>query len=121
MMERTRERIAAVLAGHDSAVLCVRDGTQVILTPLRYVSDGLDLTGELPAWRDGLFFLEQHPQVMLIVPSGPDAGYCVRYQGDAALDPGAGRTGYRTVRIRPRRIDVLDPQVDWAICETFEQ
>jgi len=103
--------------------------------PVHYRRDGLDIICRLPAWVDPFPGTELAGIVRLLVPASPDEALTwLEYDGEARnLDlpeavcrglfprvlPG-GEAGYLLLRIRPRRISIVDGKRGWGFRETLD-
>ncbi len=123
MQERLRDQIGQYLAENRVATLCAGNSVGSCSSLVTYDSRGLILECWLPRWADTLYFLEQQPQVALVIPLGDQSRGLrwLHYQGWAELIPATGEEDlYQRVRIVARRIDLIDEQQGPGIRATLE-
>lgn len=130
MWDELRDRIVDCLTAHDTAVLCAVGSDEPGGAVVRYWNQGLTIGCLLPRWIDIAFYIEERPQVLLLI--GLSEGHWLHYQGFAQIvtDPecallrGTLPLAYTdsqiVVQITPRRIDLLRDASSWATRETLE-
>jgi hypothetical protein len=105
------------------------------VVPAWHYSHGLEIVCVLPRWSDALYFLEQDPRVMVIIPDTQSKALrWLQYSGSAYViqPPYAERIlpqgslnmqiddGYAAIRITAERIDLIDENRGWGARETLE-
>lgn len=135
MFDALRDHIQTFLAGHQQCVMTARDGDSTATLLARYHADGLCVDCLLPLWAEITYCLEHNPQVTLVIPPGDgDAESWMQVQGRAEalaapewhtllpMQPAgmAPADLFRVVRVRPRRIDLIDERRGWGARETLE-
>lgn len=119
MQDRLRDQIIQYLAKSQVATLCAGGCSTLVA----YRSYGLNLECWVPRWADTLYYLEQQPQVALVILLGDqDRGLrWLHYRGRAELAPAAHPDHlYQRVRVAPHRIDLIDEQQGPGIRATLE-
>ncbi len=123
MQDRLRDQMSHYLAQNQAATLCASSTAGIGSTLVYYRSNGLTLECRVPRWSDALYYLEQQPQVALVIALGDqDQGLrWLHYQGRAELALAMGTDHlYQPVRIVPYRIDLIDEQQGPGIRATLE-
>ena len=140
MLDELRDRMASFLARYHVCVLSVNGSPGAWAMPVRYhplpEAGGHALVVEclLPHWADGLYYLEQNSQVMLVIwETDVEALRWLQMQGRAqpVRRPDWRRWSlprcsvppeelYRVVQVTPRRIDLVDEGRGWGARETLE-
>jgi hypothetical protein len=120
-LDELRERVAARLSAHQVGVFSAGGPEGASAIPVRYRSRGLEVECELPRWADAVYGLEQDARALLIVAE-PTAGPLrwLEYRGLADLIAAEGAEPYLTVRLRPRRVDLVDETRGWGARETLD-
>jgi hypothetical protein len=131
MWDELPDRIASLLTKSSLGVLCAMGRDKPSGAVVRYRSQGLDLTSLLPRWADVAFYIEERPQVLLLIALSE--GCWLHYQGLAQVrampdwaellpegPPITSADRYMVVEITPRRIDLLDVSRAWGSRETLE-
>lgn len=138
-MEKINEKIAAYLASQKVCMVstAARHGLGVI-TPAPYRAAGLEIEFLLPRWADLVYYLEEDPETLIIVPQEPDPSDCwLEYRG--FVKPVANPDWlawtlaypalqlvkpypelYRVFRVTPRRLDLINQQRSWGARQTLE-
>ncbi len=133
MFDRLREEIVQYLARHAIGVLSMRGGDAAYALPVRYHSQGLQITCLLPRWSDAAYYVEQPVAVVLVVPDAEDGACWLHYTGEAVAvvegDIGSVLQGepavfqperYRMAKLTPSRIDLIDQRQGWGWRQTLE-
>ncbi len=136
MLDELRDRMVAYLARNQVCVIaCMNTGRQdgAWAIPARYYRDGLELACFIPRWADIVYYVQQDPQVLLIIqdPTSPGKSW-LEYRGIAKLLPckNLAQTGliseseldtrFVVLHVQPERIDLLDESHGWGARETLE-
>ena len=135
MIEELRDRIASYLAHHRVCVLSLIGAQEVRAMPVQYRGRGLEVECLIPRWADVAYYLEQSPQVLLVIQGCYIAGlHWLQYRGVArpvaapdwaawlphwssAAPPGEL---YLVVRVTPERIVLFDESKGWGMRETLD-
>lgn len=135
MLDQLCDRFAARLAHHHVAVLTTTGGDEAWAIPVFYQCSRLDICCLVPHWAGAVYYLEQDPQVLLIVQPQPDSPLCwLQYRGQArplalgdwpgpwpeGVPPAEGRVRYQILSITPLRLDWIDERQGWGVRETLE-
>lgn len=107
--------------------------------PVRYRTKNLELDCLVPRWADAAYYVEQSPDVLLVIlsalPSGIDDRLCwLQYRGTAQPVATPDWSGllpkgeslalaadlYLVFHLVPERIDLLDESQGWGARETLE-
>jgi hypothetical protein len=112
-----------------------RRSSSVTAVPVHFRNFGLELHCLVPRWADAAYYLEQNPEVLLIIQSqaAPELGW-LQYRGDAIIIPnpdwsellpsGTSQSGpearYLAFHIRPSRIDLIDETEGWGVIASLE-
>ncbi|NUM43334.1 MAG: hypothetical protein HUU38_01400 [Anaerolineales bacterium] len=140
MLNRLRERLTDLLAHQNVCIFSANEpggasGGGVWAVPVRYHSHGLAVDCLVPRWADASFYLEQNPQVLLIIRSSDGVPLrWLQYRGRAHILPAPDwpellpkedaqtppETRYLAVRIQPTRIDLIDEAKGWGVLESLE-
>lgn len=135
MLDTLRRQIARFLDSRQVGMLSARGAGEPWALPVRYARDGLDIICRLPAWVDPFAQGESDPFVRLVIPKVLDEpNTWLEYDGSAellealeapsrALFPQAfpgKQPGYLLLRIRPRRISIVDETRGWGFRETLD-
>lgn len=115
--------------------LCTAGEQGVRAMPVRYRNSGLTLYCLVPRWADIEFYIEQNPDVLILVSfNSVDALRWIQYSGKAGFDPAAGwkqfslpgtmemhrHDLYKVIRVEPKRIDYINEEKGWGARETLE-
>lgn len=123
MQDRLRDQMSQYLAESRVATLCAGSLAGSCSTLVAYRSHGLNLECWVPRWADTLYYLEQQPQVALVILLGnQERGLrWLYYRGRAELAPATSADSlYQQVRVAPHRIDLIDEQQGPGIRATLE-
>ncbi len=129
MQEKEFEIIKGYLSAHRYGIISLAHDNRACAIPVSYLVDGLELECRLPEWSEAAFLLENSPEVTVIIPN--DAGKAdqcwLEYSAVAGesqqtgMAPWAGQPGsYRSVRLKPLRIDLIDMRRGWGARDTLE-
>ncbi|MBI4671315.1 MAG: hypothetical protein HY741_06560 [Chloroflexi bacterium] len=135
MLDKLRDQIASYLMLHDVCIVSAVSAQGAWAMPVRYHSHGLKVDLVAPRWADVIWYVEQDPNVFLVIESHRAAGLCwLQYQGIAQpvaapnwteLLPGwksmtAPDDLYQVIRVTPKRIELVDENRGWGARETLE-
>lgn len=135
-------RLAILLACNRTCTIVTSTSLGTGVMPVRYRAQpvvsrasGLRLDCLVPRWSDMAYYLEQSPEVILIVQISRGIGLSwLQVVGSSKnilnpdwswLLPGWMRADqpdlhYLVVRVFPRRIDLIDEDLGWGVQETME-
>lgn len=135
MQDELRDRIKTFLNQHQVGVLAASGGLGAWAVPLKPYKNSLELICLLPGWSDVSYYIEQDPQVQVVIfdkNAGPirwlqvSGKACVVPNPDwsqiGPLDPPSGfaQGGYLVFHISPTRMDLFDESRGWGARETLE-
>jgi hypothetical protein len=135
MLDELRDRMATYLLHHRVCVISTAGTQGVWAMPVRYRSQGLEMDCLVPRWADVTYHLEQDPNLLLIIQACSGAGLrWLQYLGTArpvaapdwaGLLPRWTSTAppdeqYLVIHVTPRRIDLVDEDLGWGVCETLQ-
>ncbi len=135
MLDELRDRITAFIAQHQICVIGTKGTNGAWVVPAWHYSHGLEIVCLLPRWSDALYFLEQDPRVMVIIPDTQSKALrWLQYSGSAhVIQPPYTEQilppeplnmqiddRYAVVRITAERIDLIDENRGWGARETLE-
>ncbi len=138
MLDELRDRIIDYLARNRLCVVTslTSDGTAgEWAIPARYCREGLELDLLIPSWADVVYYIEQKPQVLLIVQDAESGGIrWLQYRGVAKAVaptdslmlfsktiPEKQLSGqFVMLHVTPERIDLVDDNRGWGVRETLE-
>ncbi len=132
MLDELRDRITAFIAQHQICVIGTKGAAGAWVVPAWHYNHGLEIVCLLPRWSDALYFLEQDPRVMVIIPDTQSKALrWLQYSGSAQVIqpqeiehtcppnmPVDDR--YAAVRITAERIDLIDENRGWGRRETLD-
>jgi len=137
MLDKLREQMLAYLSSHQVGVLSTNGAHGAWATVVAYRNDGLAVDCLLPRWTDVAYYVEQDPRVLLLVPDSVASASGLRwleYAGTAEILAAPDWSKWQSlerfkaslsslcfvVRIRPRRMDLIDESREWGARETLE-
>lgn len=120
MLDELRDRVISILSRNRLCVIATSGLSGPWAVSAQYDNSGLELSSCLPHWSDALFNLEQEPNVMVVIQHEPGNAMCwLQYRGIASL--GDSKDGeYVCIRIKPKRIDLIDESAGWGARETLD-
>lgn len=120
MLNHLRERITSFLARNHVCVISTSGSLGAWAALARYENDCLALNCRLPRWSDVAYYLEQDPQVMIIIQDAHSDPLCwLQYRGVAQVNESTDNQ-FITIHITPKRIDLLDESRVWGARETLD-
>ena len=135
LLDELRDRISAFIAQHQICVISTRGVNGAWVAPARHYSCGLEIVCLLPRWSDALYYLEQDPHVMVIIPDTQSKALrWLQYSGNAQLVQSLDveeilpqespnmqvEDRYVAVRITAERIDLIEENRGWGVRETLD-
>ncbi len=135
MLDELRDRMTAFMAQHPICVISTRGASGAWATPAWQDNNGLEIICLLPGWSDALYYLQQDPHVMVIIPDTQSKALrWLQVSGNASVIQPQDiaeillqrspimQVGdrYVAVRIQAERIDLIDENHGWGARETLE-
>ncbi|MBI3359888.1 MAG: pyridoxamine 5'-phosphate oxidase family protein [Chloroflexi bacterium] len=135
LMDELRDTVANYLLKHQVCVLSTSGTAGAWAMPTWYRSRGLEVECLVPRWADVAYYLEQNPEVLLVIHDPQAASLrWLQYRGVARLIDSPDWSSllpermsivrpeerYVTFRIKPERIDLIDESRGWGARETLD-
>ncbi|HEX2915283.1 MAG TPA: hypothetical protein VH186_31250 [Chloroflexia bacterium] len=135
MLSKLSEHLKAYLQAHSNCIVSVRSAGNSAAMPVLYRAKGLQVECLVPRWADVAYYLEQNPEVILVVPdSASGISRWLQYQGLARVSecedwanwqtysflPSASPELYTVFQVSPVRLDLIDESKGWGVRETLE-
>lgn len=132
MLNELRGRAITLLTAHQTCVLTTSGAGGAWAMPVRCRSQGLAVECLLPRWADAAYFVEQDPNVLLLIQDAEaPATRWLRIEGVARAvpDPDWARwlpawssplsptELYLLLRVTPHRIELFDEAAGWGARE----
>lgn len=135
MLNELRRRAIRLLAAHQTCVLTTSGAGGAWAMPVRCRSQGLAVECLLPRWADAAYFVEQDPDVLLLIEDGEaPASRWLQIEGVARVAPDSDWAAwlpawaspvhpsdlYLVLRVSPRRVELFDEGRGWGAREGVE-
>jgi hypothetical protein len=120
MLNKLRNRVTSFLSRNHVCVISTSGSLGAWAEMAQYENDCLALNLRLPRWSDVVYYLEQDPQVMIIIQDAHSDQLCwLQYRGIAQVKESTDDP-FIAIHITPTRIDLLDESRVWGERETLD-
>lgn len=120
MLNKLRDRVTSFIARNHVCVISTSGSLGAWSALAQYENDCLALNCRLPRWLDVVYYLEQDPQVMIIIQDAHSNQLCwLQYRGLAQVKESTDDQ-FITIHITPERIDLFDESRGWGARETLD-
>ena len=120
MLNKLRDRVTSFIARNHVCVISTSGSLGAWSALAQYENDCLALNCRLPRWLDVVYYLEQDPQVMIIIQDAHSNQLCwLQYRGVAQVTESTNDQ-FIAIHITPTRIDLLDESRVWGTRETLD-
>lgn len=120
MLDELRDRVTSFLSQNQVCVISTNGSLGAWAVLAQYESAGLTLNCRLPRWSDVVYYLEQEPNIMvLILDAASEKIRWLQYRGVARLTDSSDEF-YVAVQVTPKRVDLVDESRGWGVRETLD-
>jgi len=118
VLDELRNKVVSYLSQNRVCVIATSGSLGAWAISTQYENSGLELDCRLPRWSDTLFHIEREPRVMAIIQDANPLRW-LQYRGTAHITDSTDDR-YATIHIVPDRIDLIDENCGWGVCETLD-
>jgi len=120
MLDELRDRVTSFLSQNHICVISTNGSLGAWAVLAQYNNDGLTLNCRLPRWLDVAYYLEQEPNIMVIIlDTTSEKNHWLQYRGVARLTDSSDDL-YVAVQVTPKRVDLVDESHGWDVRETLD-